>query len=130
MSCDGCGKPFRKRSNSGYCGVCFHANVNGVKTRYGASRWRSGTAKRIHWRNRGADLTEQDIARHEETNVCDLCGKAFDRDKCLDHDHKTGRYRGSLCRKCNAALGNLGDDLEDIIARLSRYRELADKVKW
>ncbi len=27
----------------------------------------------------------------------------------LDHDHKTGKFRGMLCRNCNVALGKFKD---------------------
>lgn len=27
-----------------------------------------------------------------------------------DHDHATGKARGILCRQCNLAVGNMGDD--------------------
>lgn len=29
----------------------------------------------------------------------------------LDHNHKTGGFRGWLCRACNNGIGNLGDDI-------------------
>jgi hypothetical protein len=30
---------------------------------------------------------------------------------CLDHDHKTGKFRGWLCHDCNKALGFFKDDV-------------------
>tara|TARA_R110002153_G_scaffold245912_2_gene401483 strand:- start:766 stop:1221 length:456 start_codon:yes stop_codon:yes gene_type:complete len=41
---------------------------------------------------------------------------------CLDHDHKTGKFRGWLCNKCNSALGLLGDNI-NYIQRALKYLE-------
>lgn len=38
--------------------------------------------------------------------LCELCENPI-QDPCLDHDHKTGAIRGSICRSCNSALGSL-----------------------
>lgn len=38
----------------------------------------------------------------------------------VDHDHGTGAVRGLLCRRCNIALGMLGDSVEGL-ERAVRY---------
>lgn len=43
---------------------------------------------------------------------CEICGRADAL--VVDHDHGTGELRGTLCRVCNLALGNLGDTLESL----------------
>ena len=54
---------------------------------------------------------------------CQLCHKPKRR-LGIDHDHKTGRFRGWLCHNCNSAIGLLGEDvelLERVIAYLKVY---------
>lgn len=57
---------------------------------------------------------------------CECCGKPNNngRQLCLDHDHKTGKFRGWLCDLCNTGIGKLGDDLEGL-DRAIRYLSLA-----
>tara|TARA_Y100001970_G_scaffold225903_1_gene279136 strand:+ start:518 stop:934 length:417 start_codon:yes stop_codon:yes gene_type:complete len=53
---------------------------------------------------------------------CDICGKPAYQDQpyrsgyryrnlCLDHDHKTGKFRGWLCDSCNVAISRMNDDV-------------------
>lgn len=44
---------------------------------------------------------------------CAICHASFDLPRVIrhiDHDHKTGAVRGTLCQDCNLALGHLHDD--------------------
>lgn len=46
------------------------------------------------------------------TDSCEICSSKLNL--CYDHDHKTMKFRGVLCRTCNKALGQLGDTAESI----------------
>ena len=35
-----------------------------------------------------------------------------------DHDHKTGRFRGVLCRQCNLGLGHFRDNIKTMYAAI------------
>lgn len=63
-----------------------------------------------------------EILYNKQKGKCAICHKEVTIEKgsnpeeqaCIDHDHSTGKIRGILCRKCNRALGQLGDSLETI----------------
>ena len=40
---------------------------------------------------------------------CKVCNKKLPL--VFDHCHKTSKFRGWICKDCNAAIGKLGDDL-------------------
>lgn len=48
----------------------------------------------------------------EQSRRCNICRKIFlECELCIDHDHKTGKIRGLLCRECNTGLGNFKDSI-------------------
>jgi hypothetical protein len=61
-------------------------------------------------------LDDGDYSRiyHFQNGRCFLCQRATGaaRRLSVDHDHKTGRVRGLLCRPCNDILGHARDDVE------------------
>lgn len=55
-----------------------------------------------------------------EVSICEVCGGS-DR-IVVDHNHITGKVRGSLCNGCNTALGLIGDR-PTILRKLADYLE-------
>lgn len=51
---------------------------------------------------------------------CEVCGSH--EGTSIDHDHKTDRIRGILCRNCNTSLGLLKDDPQRLV-KLAKYLE-------
>jgi len=47
----------------------------------------------------------------------------------LDHDHKTGAFKGWLCNKCNSALGFFEDDINYVRRALNYLEEYEDRCQ-
>lgn len=61
----------------------------------------------------GITLEQYERERKAQDDKCAICRKAQEgRRLYVDHCHGTGRFRGLLCRKCNAGLGHFEDDPE------------------
>lgn len=69
-------------------------------------------------------ITLDDYSAMEKTQdyKCAVCFEPFTEENyaCVDHCHKTGKVRGILHNKCNAALGIMRDDADKII-KLAEY---------
>jgi hypothetical protein len=61
----------------------------------------------------GHGLSTEDAALMRQERSCAICGGPG---QAVDHDHKSGRIRDVLCRRCNVALGMLNDDPERVDA--------------
>jgi 5-methylcytosine-specific restriction endonuclease McrA len=60
-----------------------------------------------------------------QQGCCAICGTSQDDLGYIleiDYDHKTGKVRGLLCRKCNLGIGMFGEDVENINKAI-RYLE-------
>jgi len=60
----------------------------------------------------GITLQEKMDQLNQQDNCCAICGSKTPNIKntwFADHDHKTGKFRGVLCGKCNAVLGYAND---------------------
>ena len=75
-----------------------------------------------YWWNRqkkvfGIDETDYNNILLNQNNCCAICLRninEFDNRLHIDHDHKTGLFRGLLCYNCNAGLGNFKDNIKSL----------------
>jgi hypothetical protein len=111
--CVKCGAVDRNRF--GACKICAAVNAK----RHG--RTQKAKEYRAKWRRENPDrrwlhsLTSKRKATYESVlflfdrcgGVCEICGKVPHNGERLhlDHNHKTGKLRGFLCRRHNVAVG-------------------------
>ena len=70
----------------------------------------------------------------KQNGLCAMCGKPPDptdlqKRLVVDHDHKTGKFRGLIHGRCNAVLGYAKDNPEILLVGavyINRHKELLD----
>jgi len=101
--------------------------------------WRLANHTRSAWLSRksnlkfyyGMTLEEYESIIRAQQERCAICGEHMNQPH-VDHDHKTGKVRGLLCRRCNPALGGFKDDpriLMRAIAYLEQHNKQNNKDK-
>lgn len=74
-------------------------------------RVRESRSKKRH----GISLKERKKLFDLQGGLCLICIKKLDFEKNhthYDHDHKTGKFRGFLCNRCNLGIGLFEDDIK------------------
>lgn len=56
----------------------------------------------------------------EQCEICGAFGKDLKKGLCYDHDHKTDKFRGWICGRCNFVLGLVKDNSE-LLDALAKY---------
>ena len=113
---------------SSYSYECKQCTVSRVKER---DRTHPHIKREQHLKRRyNITLEEYSQILDSQGGCCATCGtkepggrwKSF----AVDHDHKTGKVRGMLCKSCNIALGEVYDNLttlENMIKYLNEQNE-------
>lgn len=110
-----------------YCRCCNSGKCREqLRKRIASGKARADNRRRYKKRRWERLLAQYGVTQEQyekmESDQCGLCvicrqpeTKTYKGVLCrlvVDHDHKTGKVRGLLCRSCNVAIGNLKDDPE------------------
>lgn len=91
--------------------------------RYVADGRKAISSRKSHLQRKyGMTLEDFEVKLAGQGGGCAMCGTSTVRVDNIDHDHLTGKVRGILCFRCNAAIGQLDDDP-------GRARALADYLE-
>lgn len=76
----------------------------------------------IKQRAKKFNISEKQVRILLASTNCSICDYEFqnNKEKHIDHCHKTDKVREVLCIRCNTALGNIKDDIK-ILGNMFRY---------
>lgn len=86
--------------------------------------WRKKIAVQKNFRRYGLSISDYEEMNRAQGGGCAVCGLPDNQKLGIDHCHQTGRVRGLLCKKCNTALGMVGDE-PSLLEQLKVYLAVA-----
>jgi hypothetical protein len=107
-----------------------------VRNNAAKARWRQRNpdhdANYNRWSNHGLTPQQYQGLLIEQKGVCALCSRPERQQHrnskrvaslCVDHDHKTNKNRGLLCRACNQALGLFEENVDVFLKAIEYIRK-------
>lgn len=120
--CKDCGK--EKDEWEFECGINKSTGRPNCRTRCRECRnKRENIRRKPNWPSYkyGMTVGHYELMLKSQDNKCAICGKELTK-PCIDHNHKTGKVRGILCRSCNTGLGLFQDNFE-LLRKAAVYLE-------
>lgn len=111
------------------CRLCQREYSRSARRRQQRTEWYQNGGKeqmRLKRRAREFGLTpaQWELMNESQQGLCAICqGTSTGRPLDVDHDHSSGAVRGLLCRKCNLALGFVGDSIEILESMIQYLRD-------
>jgi hypothetical protein len=99
--------------NKGKIGVQIPSDITRLKLSMAKRK-----EKNHNWKGGISQKYMIKTASRVKPDLCEVCG-AFDT-ICLDHNHKTMKFRGWICNRCNVAIGMVKENSETLYA-LAEY---------
>lgn len=118
-------KDFYKRKNSKdgvnfHCKPCSREKRNNWNKEKDEEYWRYSSYRRASL-STGIPIAEIRAAFENQNKRCKICNRGeTNKFLAVDHCHKTGKFRGLLCQKCNTGLGQFSDDTA-LLERAAKY---------
>ena len=81
------------------------------------------------WKQGGLKTKWQDVWEiYVLATNCYFCNKIL-KDKCMDHNHTTGMFRGVCCKSCNEKLGITDRNFRAVISEIKFINNLPSIIK-
>tara|TARA_R100001163_G_C4933210_1_gene108255 strand:- start:166 stop:525 length:360 start_codon:yes stop_codon:yes gene_type:complete len=87
------------------------------KDRFGNQRYRPQCKECRQKHKRGSYAAKKEAGSIPQGEKCPICGRDSE---VIDHDHKTDKFRGYTCDRCNRGLGQFLDD-SDLLKKAYEY---------
>lgn len=80
----------------------------------------------VRLRGRQRKIAQEAVKRFD--GRCHCCGVKSKFGWCIEHDHKTGKFRGIVCTPCNMVLGHSKEDIKRINSVISYLKKRGANV--
>jgi hypothetical protein len=109
-----------------YCKLC-KAKVTNAHVSKNIEYYKKSWREKDLYKKYNLSMDEFENMLKSQDYKCQICKRSLEKYSAVDHDHKTGKIRGLLCRKCNLGLGAAKDSTE-VLENMIKYLEIHENM--